>query len=231
MFVLKNYLHLWILGVVAITELIASSYCRYSTLNTFSDRTPPNVTGEGLVIRGDGLGYYAWLRSSMIDRDWDFANEFDQHNIFNDAVEGAQTPTGRRTNTFSIGPAFLWSLGVMPSHFFVMTYGDDSPWPADGYSYPYQWAVMVVSSTMSILGIAFLYRFCVRFSEPVPAALAVAFMHLGTTVFYYNTVELTMGHNAGVFVISLFLLIWQRTVPTSSLRGWFGKGSAWDFAC
>src|SRR5262249_48387806 len=42
---------------------------------------PRALTGEGLVVRSDGLGYYAWLRSLLVDGDWSFDNEFDRPNV------------------------------------------------------------------------------------------------------------------------------------------------------
>ncbi len=60
--------------------------------------TQQTLAGEGLVVRGDGLGYYAWLRSALIDHDWSFDNEFDDHNPMRQAVPapGVRTDLGRR---------------------------------------------------------------------------------------------------------------------------------------
>ncbi len=33
-----------------------------------------------MVVRGDGVGYYAWLRSPLLDGDWQFDNEYDDLN-------------------------------------------------------------------------------------------------------------------------------------------------------
>src|SRR5437868_480389 len=98
----------------------------------------PENAGEGLVIRGNGLGYYAWLRSLLIDGDWDFSNEFDEHRIPGDWVPPPtyQTELGRRANQWSVGPACVWSLGVVPVHFILKLLGDNAPWAAHGYSLP-----------------------------------------------------------------------------------------------
>src|SRR5262245_24500165 len=72
---------------------------------------PGTRTGEGLTIWGDGLGYYAWLRSPLVDHDWSFANEFEEHNPWRHWVPPAHATTelGYRPNPFSIGPACCWA--------------------------------------------------------------------------------------------------------------------------
>src|SRR5438876_1129122 len=76
-------------------------------------RTPSEeAAGEGLVIQCNGLGYYAWLRSPLIDGDWDFDNEFDEHNPLHNYVPPRtyRTPIDRRANQWSVGPACAWAV-------------------------------------------------------------------------------------------------------------------------
>jgi hypothetical protein len=128
-----------ILALVVLAELALFAAVRYVWWQARAPERPLTLTGEGFAVRGDGLGYYAWLRSLLIDGDWDFANEFDEHNALGDDVRIGLTELGRRENPFSVGPACAWSLGVVPVHLFL-EYHRDLPWPADGYSLPYQLA-------------------------------------------------------------------------------------------
>src|SRR5207247_2147611 len=139
----KNSLPLGALIVVALIEvaLCADYHVRRWNNVLASYRLPPERAGEGLVIQWNGLGYYAWLRSLLIDHDWDFDNEFDEHNPHHYYVPPSsyRTPLGRRANQWSIGPACLWAVTVVPGHFLLKaTEGASGSWAADGYSLPYQ---------------------------------------------------------------------------------------------
>src|SRR5262249_29946619 len=86
--------------------------------------------GAGLGIQWNGLGYYAWLRSLLHDGDWEFDNEFDEHNPLRNYVppKTYRTPINRRANQWSVGPACVWAGAVMPGHFLLRACGG-SDWP------------------------------------------------------------------------------------------------------
>src|SRR5580658_10537126 len=76
-------------------------------------------------VRGDGVGYYAFARSLLIEhrldftKDWQAANaSFRMARLDDDGnpkpVE--YTATGRIDNHFSVGPAILWSPFLIPTH-------------------------------------------------------------------------------------------------------------------
>src|SRR6516164_5080037 len=176
--------HRWTLILVAFVEL--ALFCQYhherwhKSLLTLG--RPQASAGEGLVIRCDGLGYYAWLRSLLIDRDWSFDNEFDDHNVVGDFVPPPEprTDRGRRPNQWSVGPACLWAVTVVPGHYCVTALqGVGFPWAADGYSLPYQLLVGGTTLLIAVLGLGFLYAACRFYAGPTPAALATAFLTLG----------------------------------------------------
>jgi hypothetical protein len=84
----KNSLPRWILIVTALVELLLCVEYHEQRWDTSLalQRLEREHEGEGLVIQCNGLGYYAWLRSLLIDQDWNFDNEFDDHNLYNDYV-------------------------------------------------------------------------------------------------------------------------------------------------
>src|SRR5207302_10792744 len=77
------------------------------------------------LIRGDGVGYYAYARSMLIDGDLRFAQDWLDGNA--SFVRGATdasgqirpdqyTPTGYVANHFTIGPALLWLPALAAMH-------------------------------------------------------------------------------------------------------------------
>jgi hypothetical protein len=191
-------------------------------------RTPQTFRGEGLIIRGDGLGYYAWLRSLLIDGDWSFDNEFDEHNPLGEGVLPREwrTERGLRFNLWSVGPACVWSLTVVPGHLLIKELEHRGwPWPADGYSLPYQFLVGGTSLGFSLLGLWLLYGICRNYARPVPAALAAALLTLGTTIFYYGTVEVTMGHGLGTTALAALIWYWLKTYGRRAPGRWLVVGA------
>src|ERR1700722_16613208 len=98
-------------------------------------------------VRGDGVGYYAFARSMLIEhrldftRDWLNANaSFQMGRIDSEGNNKRQeyTTTGHLDNHFSIGPALLWLPFLVAAHGSVLLFdrfgGHIS---ADGYSKPY----------------------------------------------------------------------------------------------
>ena len=80
-------------------------------------------------VRGDGVGYYAYVRSLLIDhnfrfeKDWLAANpSFAQGRV--DASGHVQadqySPTGYIKNHFSVGPAILWAPFLIAVHGAVL---------------------------------------------------------------------------------------------------------------
>jgi hypothetical protein len=187
---------------------------------------PDENRGEGLVIRGNGLGYYAWLRSALVDYDWDFDNEFDEHNVEEDFVPPRtyRTELGRRANQWSVGPACIWAIVVVPGHHVLMLLGDFSPWAVDGYSLPYQFMVGASSLITCWFGILLLYRICLEYARPSRAALATAFLTLGSTLVYYSSLQVSMAHGPGAAVLAGLVWYWLKTYGSLCWSRWFILG-------
>ena len=76
----------------------------------------------GWGIGSDGLGYYAHLRSTMIDGDLHYENEFRDFNRFNHSVlnPNLRTETNHVPNKYPIGSAILWFPFFLFAH--LLTY-------------------------------------------------------------------------------------------------------------
>ncbi len=184
-------------------------------------------TGEGLFIRGNGLGYYAWLRSPLIDHDWDFDNEFDEHDL-PDAYtppRSYRTGQGKRANQWSVGPACVWAATIAPAHLIVRAAnGIGCRWESDGYSLPYQLTVGATSVAVACVGLGFIYRLCRTQARPTRAALASSLIALGTTIVYYNSVELSVPHGLGTAVLAATVWYWFSTYSSVRPQRWLLVG-------
>ena len=98
-------------------------------------------------VRGDGVGYYAFGRSLLIEHNLDFQKDWLAANTSfrmgrtdpsGDVLADQYTSTGHLDNHFSIGPAILWSPFLVMAHVAVRCYDSlGGHVTADGYSEPY----------------------------------------------------------------------------------------------
>ena len=221
--------HRRILAVVVLVELVlfVGFHLDRWHKSLLSRHDPQTDRGEGLMIRCDGHGYYAWLRSLLIDGDWSFDNEFDEHNPLGDYVTPPEvrTPRGLRTNQWSVGPACVWALTVVPGHFCIKAFAEyDFPWPADGYALPYQLLVGCTTLLSSFLGLSFLYGLCRRYADPAHAALAAGLLTLGSGIVFYGAIEVTMAHSLGPTAVAALAWYWQRTYGSARPGRWLRVG-------
>src|SRR5437879_5226457 len=88
-----------VLAVVVLFEVYLFAGFHRERWHALQAHVVPPRHGEGLVIRCDGHGYYAWLRSLLVDGDWSFDNEFDEHNPLGDFVppRDSRTDCGLRS--------------------------------------------------------------------------------------------------------------------------------------
>jgi hypothetical protein len=98
-------------------------------------------------VRGDGVGYYAFGRSLLIEHRLDFQKDWLAANTSfrmgrtdpsGNVLAEQYTSTGHLDNHFSIGPAILWSPFLLVAHLAVRAYDAlGGHVAADGYSEPY----------------------------------------------------------------------------------------------
>jgi hypothetical protein len=194
---------------------------------TPADRTGPFVKGA------DCMGYYAWLRSPLIDGDFHFDDEFapTYARVPGGADAFPLTPTGHRPNPWPVGPALAWAPAVVTTHLTLSGLGRHSPWPADGYSPPYQLAVGGTTLALALLTLVLVYRIGRRFAGPSAAAAAAALVTLGTPVVAYGAVEVSGAHGPAAAALTLFVFVWLRTFGSLRPGRWVGLGGLLGLTC
>lgn len=109
-------------------------------------------------LRGDGNGYYAWLRSPLLDGDVHFGNEYlhadpEFRAAFVDErgqpTSGMRTATGLVENQWSIGPALLWLPAFAVAH-GAAHLGAGTP---DGFSPVYRWLVALSTAVYGFVAV------------------------------------------------------------------------------
>jgi hypothetical protein len=183
------------------------------------------------IIRGDGVGYYVYLRSLFFDHDLGFRNEYTYFaSVFPDTqqpmttmfLNGAATPTGLVHNPWPVGPAILWTPFFLLGHLLALV----SSVPVDGYSLPYQLAIALGSASYAFAGLLLIYRVCRDYFTPAISGLSVLLIWFATSLTAYMYFMPSMSHACSLFAVSLFIYLWHRSRGNRSLIMWAALGAA-----
>jgi len=172
----------------------------------------------GPEFRADAPGYYVYLRSAAVDHDLDFANEWDRWGFPPLPV----TPTGRRPNLYSVGPALAWAPFFAIAHVYVLVtrlLGVGS-WAADGYGAPYLGSMAAGSVTAIVIGAWLLARSMRGDLTARQAALVAGAAVLASPIAYYAFVVPGMAHALTFGLASAAVWAFLETEPAPSARRW-----------
>ena len=159
----------------------------------------------GKTVYGDGVYYYAWLRSVVVDGDINFANDY--------AALGASqqlTANGLLGNIYSVGPALLWSPQFLWIHRLLNS---------DGFALPYQLTVGITSIFYALFGLLLLYRTLAKFFSKTTAVLTVITIAFATNLFFYGSLDAVNSHALSFFAASLFLALLKQPNTQPLLLG------------
>jgi hypothetical protein len=194
------------------------------------------------LIVGDGIGYYVWLRSAVIDGDLDFRNEYAHFNALKAAVSGLEerptslspTPTGLAHNNFAAGSALLWLPFFLVVHLPLrLAQALGFPVVADGYQFAYDIAICLGSAVYATLGAGLTYLWLRRaFAAHFPhvAIWPVLVVWLSSPLYWYAAFNGSMAHANSAFTVALFLYTWVRGAGERGWQRWAWMGAALGLA-
>lgn len=181
----------------------------------------------GRLIVGDGIYYYVYLRSAVLDGDLDFLNDYTIYQEFNtedprkkQEMLERKTPTGMAANFFSVGPAVLWAPVYVLTHAIASLVGQTT----DGFSFWYEAPVLFASIAYGFVGIWLMYRVVAGMFSKFAAFAAVLGIWLATNVVYYMGVSPSASHVLSLFASALFLYLWWRGRNGRTRLDWFVWG-------
>jgi len=172
-------------------------------------------------VRGDGVGYYAYLRSALIDHDLRFENDYLAANesfvISRVDAQGRLLPrmytkTGYVENHFSVGPAILWAPVMLAVHGSVLLadrFGAHVA--ADGYSHPYLLALALTTACYGFLSLFLAFRVAQKYFEEQWTFLATVGIWMASSLPIYMYFNPSWSHALSAFAVALFLWYWERT--------------------
>jgi hypothetical protein len=185
-------------------------------------------------VRGDGVGYYAYLRAPIIGHNLDFEPDYRAANASfigprldeNGNVKAEfRTPTGHLENHFTVGPAILWSPFFLVAHAGVLiARALGSQIPADGFSSPYRTAMALASALYGFLGLLLAFRLARQYVAVWCALLATLAVWSATSLPVYMYFNPSWSHAISAFMVAVLLYLWHKTRSSRSTAQWLLLG-------
>lgn len=153
------------------------------------------------IIAWDVISYYGYLPATFIYHDPTLQFASSAPEDVKSKIWYNNTPEGGRVLLTSCGISYLYAPFFFGSHLFAKF----SAYPANGYSVPYRFGLIVSSIFYFALGLFFIRKVVSRYFPPLITAFTCLIIGIGTNLFYYTTTEPTMSHVYSFFLISAFI--------------------------
>ncbi|MGB9464756.1 MAG: hypothetical protein WBR10_06560 [Candidatus Acidiferrum sp.] len=186
-------------------------------------------------VRGDGVGYYAYVRAPLIEHSLDFTHDYQQANTSfreNRLDKNGQptaefvTRTGHLENHFTVGPAILWAPVLLVTHAAVLLARSlGSTVAADGFSSPYRISMALATAFYGFLGLLISFRIARKYVEETWALLATLAIWWASSLAVYMYFNPSWSHAHSAFVVALFLWYWHETRDSRALGQWIILGA------
>jgi hypothetical protein len=185
-------------------------------------------------VRGDGVGYYAFARSMLIEHRLDFTNDWQEANtsfrMGRVDAEGNVNPaeytsTGHVNNHFAVGPSILWSPFLIVTHAGVLLYDHlGGGIPADGFSKPYRVAMAIGTAVYGFLALVISFVMARKYVSERWAFLATLGIWFASSLPVYMYFNPSWSHVHSAFTVALFLWYWIRTRTGRTWAQWLILG-------
>ena len=186
-------------------------------------------------VRGDGVGYYAFARSMLIEhrldftRDWLAANtsfRMGRTDAQGNIAPAEYTATGHLDNHFSVGPAILWFPFLVVAHGSVLLWDRlGGQIPADGFSKPYRVAMALGTALYGFLALLISFVVARRYFAERWAFLATLGIWFASSLPVYMYFNPSWSHAHSAFMVALFLWYWIRTRAARTWVQWIVLGA------
>ena len=173
------------------------------------------------VVENDGVGYYAYLHTVVVDHDLGFGDEYaalaGANIIYYAPLFQVRSANGRLADFFPAGPALL----AAPAYLVALAV---QPGGEPQYGPPFSWAFTLASLLYGLLALVISYRLASSLAGRRTALIGAAGVALATPFLYYLLYEPSYSHTFSAFSVSTFLYVWWRWRDRRSAAGWLVLG-------
>jgi hypothetical protein len=158
------------------------------------------------IFSYDFFGYYLYLPSLVVYDDpgiknLDWVNKInDQYKCSPTLYQVSQSAKGNWIIRFYSGMSIMFLPFFLVGHVYALA----SSYPADGFSAPYQWALIFSGIFYTFLGVWLIRRLLLRYLEDNVTALTMILLFIGSGFFFFTTLGSDVPH---VYVFTLLALL------------------------
>jgi hypothetical protein len=160
------------------------------------------------IISYDYYGSYLYLPALFIYEDIGIKNfeVFDSlNNVYNNTpmfYQFSAASDGKLVIRFFAGMSYMFLPGFLTGHIIALV----TDYPADGFSLPYQRALLVSGMIISLLGLFFARKILLRFFDDVTTAISLFFLFVGSNLIFFYTYGNDAPH---LYLFTLYtIFIW-----------------------
>jgi hypothetical protein len=185
-------------------------------------------------VHGDGVGYYAYIHSLLINHNLQFESDWKAANISftqgrvgsnGEILQSQYTATHHLDNHFTVGPAILWAPFLIVVHLFILLLNSfGAHISTDGFGRPYLLTMAFATVGYGFCGLLLCFRLAREFVAERWAFLAVAGYWFASSLPVYMYLNPSWSHAHTLFSVSLFLWYWYRTRASRTLPQWIVLG-------
>jgi hypothetical protein len=167
-------------------------------------------------ISWDTYGYYLYLPAAFIYNDLGIKNKAvfeelnNKYHSTNTFYQFSYSQKGNFIMKYTMGMAILYSPAFLMGHAVAL----NTAYPADGFSSPYQWALIANGILFFIIGLFVLRKVLLRFFSDLVVAIILLIIYFGTNYFAYSTFNSEMPHTylfTAYALILWFTIRWHET--------------------
>jgi hypothetical protein len=167
----------------------------------YSDYKRQDWSNPDRIIENDINSYYLYLPATFIydDITLQFADTAEPE--VRSKVWYGNSPINKRVGKMSCGLAIMFSPFFFASHLYATL----SDYPANGYSVPYRFGLIVGAIFFLGLGLYYLRKTLNLFFPEFITMITCLLIALGTNLYFYATIEPAMSHVFNFALIAAFV--------------------------
>ncbi len=181
-------------------------------------------------VRGDGVGYYAYVRALLVEHHLSFENDWRRANLsfrmYAVDVEGhidrtCYTNTGHLDNRYAVGASMLWAPFLVPVHAVMRAlHRLGLGVRVDGFSMPYVVTMALATALYGFVGLWISFRLASVYVPERWTFLATLGVWFASSLLVYMYFDPAYSHAHSAFAAALFLWYWCRTRPQRTVAQW-----------
>ena len=164
-----------------------------------------------MILSYDVFGYYLYLPSLVIHHDpglhdISWVNQINEtYHVSPSLYQISQSSGGNWVIRFYAGIALLYAPFFLAGHLYALS----SSYPADGFSQPYQWAIIISGIFYTLLGVWFMRKVLLEFFSDKITAITMMLLFIGSNLFFFATIGNDSPH---VYIFTLITALIYYTI-------------------